>query len=288
METQSKKKPGRNKQKSPPYQQTEQLVRTALNQGMLAKEIAVLCRVNASIINKWKNGLVKAQTHVIAPLIERFGHAVNRHQLHHFSHVDPADFHKKKLTEIRGTLIFNWDIKEIYDVDERSLFTKRYNETFKVPRFKDFTTNKIYLFYRKPDKFIVANLKPCLPVSTFQEKHGFDSTPMQAHISTPIPDVLETSIYPNTHECLEALHLLLTTIETKAVDWTTNQDNRHNTDKYKECYLISKTDLTAYHVPISLYYTKQLQDAARTLFRQCRLHGFIETNEFLSKEIEVI
>lgn len=288
METQSKKKPGRNKQKSPPYQQTEQLVRTALNQGMLAKEIAVLCRVDASIINKWKKGLVKAQTHVIAPLIEKFGHAVNRHQLHHFSHVDPADFHKKKLTEIRGTLIFNWDIKEIYDVDERSLFTKRYNEAFKVPRFKDFTTNKIYLFYRKPDKFIIANCKPCLPVSTFQKDREFDQTALQLHLSTPLPEVLEISIYPSAHEFLAALQLLLTTIRTKAVDWLTNQDNRHDADNYKECYLFSKTDLAEYHVEISLYYTKQYEDAERALFRQCRLHGFIENNEFLGKEIEVI
>ena len=207
----AKKKSGRKKQASPPYLQTEQLVRTALNQGMSAKDIAGMCRVDPSAINGWKNGRVKAPTHVIEPLIEMFGYSVNRHQLHHFCYYDQKT-KIEKIVEVRGSLIYSWDFKEVYDIDERSISSKRSYLNLSFPKLKDVVMSKIYLYYQKPNKFIVLIARPIVDVSTIQNIPDYDTQHLKLHISEKLPDTFTITKFDNANEAINCIYEYLKSI----------------------------------------------------------------------------
>lgn len=289
-----KKKSGRKKQASPPYLQTEQLVRTALNQGMLAKDIAIMCRVDSSAINGWKNGRVKAPTHVIKPLIEMFGYSVNRHQLHHFYHFE-KETKIEKIFEVRGSLIYSWDFKEVYDIDERSIYSKRSNLRFSLPKLKDVVMSKVYLYHQKPNKFIVLIAKPYMDVSTVQSSNQYNDIFLKLHIADELPNIINIKEFKS---CDDAANCIFEHLQ-RAKYLSNNLLNFDKTSRVvgqpihinEKCYLyINESSFITKGLinSIGLFYLKQYRNAQQSLFRQLRLHGLIDSSNFLECEVEVI
>lgn len=60
------------------YKHTRQLVQMALDDGMTQKEIADACRVQQSVVSKWKNGESRGTEEQLAKLIKKYGHRLNR------------------------------------------------------------------------------------------------------------------------------------------------------------------------------------------------------------------
>lgn len=64
--------------KEPKFKFTRELVRIAQNEGMTQVDIAKLCRTQQSVVSHWLDGSSKAKQAQIAPLLQRFGHKLNR------------------------------------------------------------------------------------------------------------------------------------------------------------------------------------------------------------------
>ena len=66
------------KPKEPRFKFTRELVRIAQNEGMTQADIARLCRTQQSVVSHWLDGSSKAKQAQIAPLLQRYGHKLNR------------------------------------------------------------------------------------------------------------------------------------------------------------------------------------------------------------------
>jgi len=60
------------------FRYTRELIKLALDDEMTQEGIAKLCRVGQSTVSKWKNGKSRAPEHVVAPLLKRYGHRLQR------------------------------------------------------------------------------------------------------------------------------------------------------------------------------------------------------------------
>lgn len=73
------------------FKHTRELVRIALNEGMTQSDIARVCRTQQSVVSHWADGSSKARQSQVAPLIQRFGHKLNRSTSRVYYVEDPPD-----------------------------------------------------------------------------------------------------------------------------------------------------------------------------------------------------
>ncbi len=114
--------------KEPKFKHTRELVRIALNEGMTQAEIARLCRTQQSVVSHWGNGSSKARQSQIAPLIQQFGHKLNRSTSRVYYVEDPPDPNARWEDTERAKKLLALEKVEARDEKFRAEFVRLYRE----------------------------------------------------------------------------------------------------------------------------------------------------------------
>lgn len=86
------------KPKKKKFKQTRQLIKLALNDGLVQKQIADTCRVHQSVVSSWNSGSALATEAQLSPLLKIYGHKLRRNSFRIYWSRDPdtldVSFHK--------------------------------------------------------------------------------------------------------------------------------------------------------------------------------------------------
>jgi len=90
------------------FKHTRELVKIALDDGMTQDEIRRACRVSQSTVSKWKNGKARASHDQLRPLIEKYGHRLQRATARTYL-LDGSDGDGPlRINRVRGPIVFRY------------------------------------------------------------------------------------------------------------------------------------------------------------------------------------